>query len=75
MSRASRAAAPITRSEQLSVVHPHAAGLDIGAHEIVTCTPRTDPVMMGCSIEYTQEDTHEAEPVHGRTDYSPAQTG
>ena len=35
MSRASRGAAPTTGSKPLSVVHPHAAGLDIGAHEIV----------------------------------------
>jgi hypothetical protein len=28
-----------TRIEQLTVVHPHAAGLDIGAHEIVAAVP------------------------------------
>lgn len=28
-----------TRIDQLSVVHPHAAGLDIGAHEIVAAVP------------------------------------
>jgi len=39
MPRSSRNAGSITPSEQVSVVHPHAAGLDIGAHEIVAAVP------------------------------------
>ncbi len=39
MPRAPRRPTLATRIEQLSVVHPHAAGLDIGAHEIVAAVP------------------------------------
>jgi hypothetical protein len=39
MPRSSRHPAPATRIEQLAVVHPHAAALDIGAHEIVAAVP------------------------------------
>ncbi len=36
---ASRRPTLATRIEHLSVVHPHAAGLDIGAHEIIAAVP------------------------------------
>ncbi len=39
MPRSSRRPVSTTRIEQLSVVHPHAAGLDIGAQEIVAAVP------------------------------------
>ncbi len=39
MPRTSRRSTSASHIEQVSVVHPHAAGLDIGAHEIVAAVP------------------------------------
>lgn len=44
MPRTRRQSVSATAPAPLSIIHPHAAGLDIGAHEIVAAvTPDYDP--------------------------------